>query len=212
MARKSSDAIANSKMPYGRDAIWAAIRTLHKRNGESGFTRRDIYTECGYEISRGTIQTYTDSLTNAGIIAITDQPGQQFQSTIYLLVKDVGAEAPRIRKDGSEVTQGLGTEAMWRTMKALNAFTAGELCLAASTSKAQVSEPAALDYLKFMRCAGYIREVSKGAPGKPARYAFIRSRDPGPKPPQIQRVKQVFDPNSKTVVWPKPDAAKGGAK
>lgn len=211
MARKPSDEIANSKFPYGRDAIWAAIRTLHKCNGDAGFTRRDIYTECKHEIPRGTIQTYTEGLLKAGYIAEAET-GERFHSTIYHLIKDVGAEAPRVRKDGTEVTQGLGTEAMWRSMKTLNAFTAGELCLAASTSKAQVTEPSAMDYLKFMRRAGYIREVSKGTPGKPARYAFIRSQDPGPKPPQIQRIKHVFDPNSGTVVWPKANAPKGGAK
>jgi hypothetical protein len=202
MVRKAADEIAKRKHPYGRDAIWAAIRTLHKRNGDAGFTRRDIYTVCEFEVNRGTIQTYTDGLLNAGIIA-TDEPGQKFQSTVYRLVKDVGAEAPRVRKDGTEVTQGLGTEAMWRTMKTMAAFTSGELALAASTSKAHINEASAKDYLKFIRRAGYIRLVSKGEPGKPARYAFIRSRDPGPKPPQIQRVKQVFDPNSNTVVWPK---------
>jgi len=213
MARKPADVIAKSNKPYGRDAIWTAIRKLASTAKDATFTCRDIFDACGHEVKKGTIKTYVNGLTNAGYLTTGIRtPGAFFEATKYRLSRNVGAEAPRVRKDGSEVTQGLGTEAMWRTMKTLNAFTAAELALAASTSKAQVAETAAADYLKFMIKAGFVRAVAKGAPGKPARMAFIRARDPGPKPPQIQRIKQVFDPNSNTVVWPKSEITKGGAR
>ena len=75
-------------------------------------------------------------------------------------------------------------------------ITPAELALAASTKVVAVKTATAADYLKFMLRAGYVRRNA-------GRYSFVRARDPGPLAPQIQRVKQVFDPNSKTVVWPK---------
>jgi hypothetical protein len=39
------------------------------------------------------------------------------------LAKDNGVEAPRVRRDGSPVTQGRGTQAMWDAMTALDTFT-----------------------------------------------------------------------------------------
>ncbi len=200
MARKPADKIAKSNKPYGRDDIWTAIRKLGKQDAR--FTARNIFDECGHEINSGTIKTYVDCLTKAHILKACTTPTARFKSTVYCLLKDPGAEAPRVNPRGEEVTQGLGTESMWRTMKTMNAFTAAELALMASTSKVQVGESTAKNYLQFMRKAGYVRAVAV-KPGKPTRYAFARARDPGPLPPKIQRIKQVFDPNSGTVVWPK---------
>ena len=117
-----------------------------------------------------------------------------------------------MRPDGSAVTQGAGTGAMWRSMKILGSFTAPELALLATTDVARVTEETAKTYLRFLERAGFVARVEKARPGhKPSkdRWRFVKSRDPGPLPPQIQRIKQVFDPNSDTVVWPK---AAGGAK
>lgn len=46
---------------------------------------------------------------------------------------------------------------------------------------------------------GFLRVVQKADPvkGRIATYRLIRND--GPKPPQIQRVKQVFDPNTGKV-------------
>lgn len=43
-----------------------------------------------------------------------------------------------------------------------------------------------------------------------ARYRFIAGRNSGPRPPQVQRLKQVYDPNLDRVVWRHEAAAQGG--
>jgi len=203
MARKPADVVANARFPQGRDEIWKHIRALG-RDGKT-FTISDVWFECGKEIHRDTVRSYMTSLVIAGILKNTmAAPGKAVHFT---MPADLGAEAPRVNRRGEHVTQGLGTEAMWRTMKTMSAFTAAELALMASTSKVQISEGAAKDYLKFMARAKFVRTVEM-KPGKPTRFAFARQRDPGPKPPQIQRIKQVFDPNSNTVVWPKAEDQK----
>src|SRR3989339_1396591 len=123
MARKPADKIAKSNKPYGRQDIWTAIRKLGKL--DVGFTTNDLYDECGHEIAKKTITTYVDSLIKAGILSCFN-PQKKFTSSTFCLVLDHGAEAPRVNRQGEEVTQGLGTEAMWRTMKTLSAFTASE--------------------------------------------------------------------------------------
>lgn len=202
MAKTFADHAATTRFAQGRDVIWTNIRALGR--GGKGFTVSAVAGKCGEEINRATIKTYMTDLARAGVL---DQaPGAPGKAAIYTLIGDPGGEAPRVTRHEAAVARDLRTEAMWRTMKKLSAFTAGELALCASTFKTPVGEIAAKDYLKYMKHAGYVREVAKavsGAAGKPARYAFMRGRDPGPKPPRIQRVKRVVDPNTNTVVWPK---------
>ncbi len=194
MPRRPVDQLAKELKPQGRDGIWTAIRA-HKG---------DFTVSClcaATDIPAATTRDYLNALCAAQIIGVvrTDTKGPIITKT-YRLVLDVGAETPRIRKDGVEVTQGRGVEAMWRTIKLLNSFTTDELALTASTAKVTIKKSTAADYLNHMCHAGYVRRNGK-------RYSFVRSKDPGPLAPQIQRVKQVFDPNSKTVVWPKGDAS-----
>jgi len=199
MARKPADILAASPKPVGRDGVWAAIR---KRCG-APFSIADIHGDT--DIPRATIRDYLSCLKAAGIVNVKTGNPAKFQTVEWRLIRDPGADAPRVRQNGEAVTQGLGNQALWRTIKILGSFTPAELALAASTKAVAVKASAAQDYLKYMLRAGYVRRT---APRPAIRYSFVRSRDPGPLPPQIQRVKQVFDPNSKTVVWP---AGKDGA-
>ncbi|MCK5295927.1 MAG: hypothetical protein KAJ75_03470, partial [Alphaproteobacteria bacterium] len=111
------------------------------------------------------------------------------------LVKDVGIKAPRVTRDGKIVTQGKGTEQMWRTMRMLKAFTADELAVMASTEEIQVKPQTAKSYLKHICKAGYITVIST----RPKRYRFARWT--GCQPPMIQRLKTVFDPNLRQIMW-----------
>lgn len=208
MGRKAVDLIAKNKTPYGRESIWEAIRCVNKKASEAGFTRAEIYDACKHEINKATIKTYMDSLVNGQYLQILNEVENTYPIR-YKLENDCGAEAPRIRKDGSESTQGLGTECIWRTLKILAQFSIGELTFTANTSKINHKQSTVKSYVLHMIKAGYVRELPNT---KPRRFLFVKSRDPGPKPPQIQRVKQVFDPNSQKVVWPIAEDAKGGAK
>ena len=176
-----------------RDTAWKAIRE------KKVFTVRDIHMETTLDIS--TIRDYLTGLTKAGFLEKEDV--QSLPDTVsrnkapeYTLVKDVGADAPRVRKDGTLVTQGQGRINMWRSMKIMKTFTTQELAVTASTPTCTVKHATAEDYCYHLNKAGYLGKIEKGM------YFFINSQFTGPKPPMIQRVKRVWDQNLKKVMWP----------
>lgn len=177
-----------------RDAIWAAIRETRGKGAAPNhpFTLRDIWSET--RASKDTVREYLTGLCRAGIV------GKQTLGS-YILVRDNGIEAPRVRRDGSEITQGRGRENIWRTIAILQEFTGRELALASSTAEHQVAVTEAETYCEILAKAGYLAIVVKGRPHHPARYRHLPSKFTGPKPPQVQRVKQLYDPNLKRVVW-----------
>ena len=182
-----------------RDEIWAEIRRRKR------FTVADI--EAATSITGATIRTYVCGLTRAGFIKHDGKTtargvthvANQFASPRYRLVQDTGVDAPRVRKNGEIVTQGLAREQMWRTMRVLREFDARELAIVASTETVLVDRDDARKYCYALRVAGYLLAVAPG--GRPERYRLVRNT--GPKAPMLQRVRQVFDPNLRRVVWPK---------
>lgn len=186
---------ANGK-PVGRNAVWAAIRTLNT------FTILDLEGETREDMS--TIRTYVMGLERAGYLqrldgGLTDKG--QYSKGHWRLIKDIGVERPRVDRYGKEVTQGRGREQMWRTMKIVKDFNKHELALQASTETHPVKVNEASYYLGYLYRAGYLLITAKSKPGTPARYRLLRSKITGPQPPMIQRLDQVFDPNLQEVVW-----------
>lgn len=190
-----------------REAAWAAMRKLGQ------FTLDDLERATG-EKNR-TIGTYVSSLVKAGYLELVghDTRGlntkgisksrNSFRGAIYRLVKDQGVEAPRVQRDGSPVTQGRGRENMWLAARLLPEFDWHELAEEASVDDVRVAPREAKDYVLHLHKAGYLKRTRAGRPGTAARYRMIPGRFTGPKPPMIQRVKQVYDPNLGEVVWPK---------
>jgi hypothetical protein len=185
-----------------RDAIWQAIRAF----GGELFTLRQLQQETRCTISQ--TREYVTGLVNAGIIVDhgttprvlgnspdNNEPFPRLGALrYYSLNRDTGPVAPRVRRDGTPVTQGQGRTNMWRVMRVLGKFNALELAVHASTEQHQVKPAEADKYCQFLARAGYLRRNGKT-------YQTISSRYSGPKPPMIQRIKQVYDPNLKTVVW-----------
>lgn len=207
MARKPVTEYAGGQGP--RQRIWNAIRSLHKA-GNDAFTEREIWhatvgRETDIEIS--TVRDYRCCLVAAGILdSLGVKPGR-FQEQRYRLVSDEGIEAPRVRKDGSRVTQGMAQEQMWRTLRTLKGdVNSLELAAHASTASIPVAATAAKDYLKHLKHAGYVvvteEAVSKGRRNKLARYRLIINT--GPRPLMIQKTTTVYDPNIDEIVWAAP--------
>jgi len=167
-----------------REAIWAIIRDI-----EGSFTVRDIYLETTLDAS--SVRSYLRGLTNGGYL----KEDTSCSPSAFTLVNDCGIDAPRVRKDGSPVTQGQGRINMWRTMRTLQVFNPRDLSIHASTKICTVKETTAEDYCKHLCRAGYLRRDKHGA------YFFIPQMFTGPKPPMIQRVKRVWDQNLKKVMW-----------
>lgn len=184
-----------------RDAIWASIREL-----KTGISTGVL--ESRTRASQATIKTYLKGLTAAGYLQRTDARAQggafnRYQKATWNLIKDNGVEAPRVTRDGEPVTQGLARVNMWRTMRIIGSFNLQHLVIQASTEHTQIKQQDAKDYIKYLRAAGYVRISHPGKKGRPTVYQFIAARYTGPKPPMVQHVKQVFDPNTMQVVWSK---------
>ncbi|SBW11990.1 conserved hypothetical protein [uncultured Alphaproteobacteria bacterium] len=145
MGRHAADVLArlNIRVPRGNQAYWEIIRELRT------FTITDIERRCN--VQRDTIGDYVRRLAKAGVIVTEGKTGD---AVVYRLVADQ-PDAPAVRRDGTlTAPPGIGQERMWRSMKMLKTFDAGELAAAASVGDTTVSTNTAADYIKNLYRAG----------------------------------------------------------
>ena len=145
-------------------------------------------------IHRSSVLRYLQALTAGGYLVVSPAPPGHAAS--WSLVQDIGHHAPRVRRDGSHVTHGDNTGQLWQAMCGLKDFDFRDLL---QSSSIEIPEATARDYCKRLLAAGYLRVLTKADPhqGRIARYRLIRAS--GPRAPQIQRVRQVYDPNTGDV-------------
>lgn len=199
MARKPAQLeLKGGKGP--RQRVWDLIRATRGKPFERlAVIPGDVPVE--------TARTYLAALEKAGYIALEgDRPGAfpHYRVRRYVLARDAGVDAPRVKRDGTTVTQGLAQEQMWRTLRLLKGDTnARELAAHASTPEVPVQETAAADYLGNLHRADYLLRTKegkgKGCGGIQARYRL--QRNTGPRPPMVCRTKALYDPNLGRVTW-----------
>ncbi len=194
MARVTADKMAKNTENglKGYEAIWQHILN-HK--GKT-FSVHDI--EIHTNVDKETVRDHIKRFMRGGYIEQVEN--NLIKNNIYRLCNPVKI-APRLNRKGAESTQGLGREQMWRTMKMLGIFSKHDLAVHASTTSIQVKVTTAEDYIKFLNRAGYLVQIKKSKGKCPAEYRFLTSKNTGYKAPMIQRVKNVYDPNLKKVVW-----------
>jgi len=175
-----------ARRPEGREAIWQSIRALRC------FTARELQDHCLVKMTR--VLRYLGGLTAAGYLEVYDEqwPGRD-PSRYWRLVRDCGVEAPRVRADGTPEREGEAAEQMWRTMKILQRFTCRDLMVHASTEECLISEDTAVEYCRYLCHAGYLARVARGG-NRRTRYQFVPGANTGPQPPQVQKIRQVWDP------------------
>ena len=202
MARQPVTAYAGGKGP--RQRIWEAIRA----RSDAEWTRYTIARAAC--VADTTVPTYCQALEKAGIVGKAGETavGNLAVEARWVLLRDEGLEAPRLKRDGSRVTQGLAQEQMWRTLRLLGGdLNAHELAAHASTDAVPVTLSAAEHYITWLLAAGYLirtragKGLGKAGKGLPARYRLDPARNSGPRPPMICRAKVVYDPNEDAVVW-----------
>lgn len=199
MPRKSITTLAGGKSP--RQRIWEHIRT---QVGE--FTQADVTPG---DVPTGSAREYISGLVNAGYLAQIAESSRGVKNR-YQLTLDNGIEAPRVRADGTEVTQGQGNEALWGAISVLDTFTARQIA-----DLSGVPLTTTKTYCLFLANAGYLEIVQagkgRGKGGDASVYRTVKSRISGPRAPMITRLKAVYDPNLHEVVWMQgaDDVAKG---
>jgi hypothetical protein len=198
MSRKPIDKQQPSEC---RQAICDWIRVREGIYGPlATFTIKDI----DVKLELTSIREYLTGLIKAGYLsAVISRIRGHKDVVVYTLVMDTGHDAPRVRKDGTPVTQGQGRLQMWNAMQVLKEFNPRDLSFNASTEEHKVAESEAKIYCAALCASGYLVGRANG------RYMLVTAMWSGPQPPQIQRTKQVYDPNLRRVVWAR---IEGGAE
>lgn len=195
MSRKPIDQQQPSEC---RQAVWDEIKN---RGDDALFSIVEI-AKC-VRLEKSSVRDYMTGLINAGYLGTHTARSATKGGNILYMQNDCGNDAPRVRKDGTAVTQGRGRQQMWNAMRILKVFRPSDLAFNASTSDHQVAESEAVTYCAALCKAGYLSD--RPAAG----YMLIPTMWSGPHPPQIQRTKQIYDPNLRKVVWSK---IEGGAE
>lgn len=160
------------------------------------------------EMKEGSARSYVRGLELAGYIAKTyeeDIPNKRVKRVHYKLVKDTGFWGPSVDKEGNEVHPARINNAMWNTLRihktAMNAETLA--ALSDCDGELKISVGTANEYLRALYSAGYLAlvQMAQNTAGKKAKYRLFDHMNTGPLSPQIQRAKQVFDPNKGQVVY-----------
>lgn len=185
---------------YIRDpnALWAAVRKLKR------FTRQDLLRHLEIDRDSMTLSLFLKRLLAGGYIVEVRKPkvGGTCKGAggIYVLVKDVGIQCPRLDDNGA-IRPPNERQRIWSAVKVIgnSPFDWRDLSLVTKTKKLTTKE-----FCFFLQRAGYLHIVGKSVPGTPEKYVFVRSRDTGPLPPAIRaRRTEVFDMNRKETVWKK---------
>lgn len=183
-----------------RQRIWEAIRA--KRNG---FTGREAAKRSKVDIY--TVRVYLRALQLAGYVEQLNETSIGEEQTLRL-IKDCGAEAPAVTREGKPSSAGQANEAMWRSLRILGEVSADELATQASVA-VPTSVYTARNFLRWLLWAGYVVESvpsQLGPGGRCARYRLVQGKYTGPHSPMIQRRGQLFDPNLGKVVYVRAEA------
>lgn len=171
-----------------RHLVWTSLRET-----PDGLTRKALADL--HQVAPSTVANYLNALLAGGYVEKIEAARG---APVWRLIRDTGFHAPRLRADGSAVTTGNATRNMWRSMRILKQFSARELSATATTTDTEVTEVHARVYCHKLLQAGYLRVIKKARPPHVA-AVYRLARNTGPQPPKVQRVQQVFDPNTKRV-------------
>jgi len=140
-----------------------------------------------------TVWAQLERLARAGILAKTVETRPP-RRALFELVRDLGVEAPRPRPDGTIRAEPSARERAWAAMKALGAFSAAELALAAGYGRRSIEK-----YTAALARAGYLIQAG--------RWRLRPAMNTGPRPPAVRGDGTVIDLNLGRQVWPAPEAA-----
>ena len=195
--------LMNAGQPYQspRQRVWTAIR---KNSNEFTIEQVAELGQMKYESARG----FVASLVKAKVVQILREAkvyghSKSIRRKYFMLVNDLGYTVPSISKDGKLIASVTGNKAMWNTLRITKqAVNAHELVQLASNDEISIKLETANEYLRALHHAGYLTltQPANNAGGK-AKYKLLPGMDTGPNSPQIQRAKQVFDPNTNQVMF-----------
>lgn len=194
MAKVTQLRAAGGKVP--KQHMWEAVRE-HQHD----FSLRMIAAASGQPLTQ--VRAYVLAMKNAQLVELVESRGDA-KDQRWRLVRDEGADHPRLRSNGQRSIHGLGLENLWRAMRILKKMTAAEAADMASVNGVRVTQAYAINYFSLLVKAGYL--VASDHDSKRAQsFEFVPGMDTGPRHPVVQRTEsvQVFDANTDKVVYDK---------
>jgi hypothetical protein len=191
-------------MPSGPAHYWREMQARPK-----GFTIREIAL-CADGIAYTTVKRYVWFLVRQGYVVRIGQKRDGYaQQAVYVVRKR--QTKPPIERPDPQRAPLTAREAMWNAMRALDQFTARELCVSASTEERPVSQRSANLYIQKLVAVGVLQvlEPPQKALGKAGdtplgatagRYRLTKSANTGPLAPKLCVAGFVFDPNISRVL------------
>lgn len=199
--RKPHLLVTGTKEP--RQRMWECMRVLRP-----GFSINDIARRSGqqpYDINR-----YFQALTKAGIIELVETPKGK-EGRVFALVRDEGADHPRLNSKGQRTYSHLATENIWRTLRILNGdLTVEDVAQTASTEGIALTLIKVRQYMNALAEAGYLEKTENSGPTQDT-YRLINTKNTGPRPPEVRQLDslQVYDPNLGKLVFAKTTGTAG---
>ena len=184
-SRRTSPALGSAPPMRPADMLWKHIRRLRE------FTLRQMVSDS--RVNRGTAEHYLSSLTLARIVRRVRLPADTYsgEENGYRLIRDVGVDRPRVRRDGTVVDESDKSRA-WRAMRILKCFSARAIEAHSGAHLENIKS-----FIYALRQSGFLAITHEARPDNPARYLLVRNS--GPRSPLVRRDKHVFDPNTGTA-------------
>jgi hypothetical protein len=182
-----------------RERVWNAILGVSTAPHDGTFDKSKVQDYCEPMVSWTLVDDYFDDLEKAGYLKRIPGSGLRkgvLQQPVQFTLAKRQGDAPRVSVKGEKVTQGSGTEAMWRAMKVLPSFDYTDIARAATLGTLVVKPQTAKSYVVHLARAGYLVTLRPAKPGTPARHRL--DKNTGMHAPAITRMKVVFDRNTGT--------------
>ncbi|WP_323114304.1 hypothetical protein [Pseudomonas guariconensis] len=198
VTRISTLVVTGKKEP--RQQMWEAMRLLRP-----GFTINDIVRRTAGRSND--VSRYIQALIKAGVVKLIETPpgATTNRGKVFALVRDEGADHPRLNSKGERTYEHLATENIWRTLRILGGhLTVKDVAQTASAGEVSVSVVKVRRYLNALAEAGYL-EKTVGINQTPDTFRLITDKYSGPRPPEIRQLEslQVYDPNLSKLVYAK---------
>lgn len=124
-------------------------------------------------------------------------PKTKCRQKAYELLRDCGQEPPQVDGKG-EPKSCSGNELVWRTLRILKLCNANQIVASATDATATLNISAVRQYLRQLHMAGYL-VMTEQVQGQLAVYRLMHNT--GPRAPEVQRGKKVYDGNLGMVVY-----------
>jgi hypothetical protein len=189
------DATKPPKQPIRNmeEQVWDIART-----SEKGLSVRDVRRQVVGEITYYRVKAWLDKWQAAGYVARTADTSTYPTVYLYEVTHDCGQKPPQVDGHGAPKKQS-GVDIIWRTARILKRFNARQIIASANDGDTTLNERAVSQYLLSLYDAGYMTWTNTADTQSLAQY--LLTVNTGPKAPEIQRGKKVYDGNLGMIVY-----------